>query len=73
MTYRVISKRWDMPAEKHEFESSSDLDAKQVFTDKYLNNSIYNWDYLDLYKIDVVEKTTFMGGRSANGETFYHV
>ena len=71
MRYRVINSRYDTQAESHEFEADSDGQAKKIFEKDYVNNSNYAWDYLDLHRVDVIEKVTKLGFKNDKKAVYY--
>jgi hypothetical protein len=61
MKYRVISSRHDVsPRIAGEFEALDDDEARRVFDDEYAKNKDYGFDWLDLQRIDQVEKSTII-------------
>lgn len=74
MKYRVRWNRWDTEEQTQIFEAATDEEAKSVFEKGWANNPSYDWEYLRLERVDVVEKTTHIGGRidKATGVK-YHV
>jgi hypothetical protein len=63
MKYRVRWNRWDTEERTETFTADSDAEAKAIFEKKWVNEPSYDWDYLHLERIDIVEKTTHIGGR----------
>lgn len=70
--YRVLYSRDDVAEESSNFTASSDEEAKAYFEKAYANNSNYDWDYLTLLRVDIVEKTTHLGGRMSKKEGVYY-
>ena len=71
MKYRITSKRWDDDPQISVITASSDDDAKRKFEEQYVNNKSYDWDYLFLERIDVIEKTTHMASRISGEKVKY--
>lgn len=62
--YRVVSSRHDVrPEIRGEFEANNDELAKVIFDERFKKNKNYDWDRLDLLRIDQEEKTTRIDGR----------
>lgn len=64
MRYRIKWQRWDTQARIYEFDANSDEEAKVLFEKRFVNNENYDWEWLDLYRVDVVEKITIIGYRN---------
>jgi hypothetical protein len=65
MQYRVKWSRWDTDERQETFEAESDQEAMKVFEKSWAGNSNYDWDWLTLQRIDVVEKVTYLGRRTS--------
>lgn len=68
MKYRITWERHDTERQKFEFDAESDEEAKKFFESRFVKNSNYDWDYLDLDRIDIIEKKTRIGWRNDTEE-----
>ena len=61
MVYRVVAARHDiLPHVVETFKAPSNDEAKKVFDKDYVRNKNYRLDWLDLERVDQVEKTTLI-------------
>ena len=74
MKYRVKWNRWDTEEQTQTFDASTDEEAKGIFEKGWVNDPSYDWDYLHLERVDVVEKVTHIGGRIYKKDgVIYHI
>ena len=69
MTYRVMASHCGDPAEfASSFDAVSDEEALKHFERHYVYNPSYGMDYVTLFRVDVVEKTTYLTGENGGKE-----